>query len=398
LRWRLSLLMFLLYAPGGALVPLFSLRLQELRFTPGQIGWACTTQALAYLVGPVVAGQVADRWWPAERCLAVCGLLAAAFLWLLARLTDPWSVFAVSLAFWLFLTAAVTLGTALTLTHLPDPERAYGPVRLWGTVGWVAAGWLLGGWFHWAGPAHSELADAFRVAALFTLALGLYGLLLPHTPPWHRLGSPLAALAALGLFRDRSFAVFALGSLGASLTMAMASQGAPLLLERLGVGHAWVSPLLTVCQGTELVCMPLLPYLVPRFGVRPLMLAGLTVWALGLTVFAAGPLELVVATLGSWGVLVCGYLVTGQVFVNSRARGDIRASAQALLYLTNGLGQLAGSLLAGWVRNLTAGGLGPMFAVAAGIAFILAVVFAVGFRPAVPEKTPLLTLCPEKQP
>jgi MFS family permease len=143
--------------------------------------------------------------------------------------------------------------------------------------------------------------------------------------------------------------------------------------------------------------MPLLPYLVPRFGMRRIMLVGLTAWALGLAVFAAGPLGLVVATLGSWGVLVCGYLVTGQVFVNSRARGDIRASAQALLYLTNGLGQLAGSLLAGGVRHLTAGDVGPMFAVAAGIAFALAVVFALGFRPLAPKKTLLLTLCPEKQ-
>jgi MFS family permease len=410
LRWRLSLLMFLLYAPAGALVPLLSLHLNKLRFTPVQIGWTCATQALAYLVGPVIAGQVADRWWPAERCLTVCGLLAAGFLWAFARLAEPWSVFALSLTFWLFLTAAVNLGTALTLTHLPHPERDYGPVRVWGTVGWIVPGWLIGVWFArpaWlcpggadlsSAPATSEWADAFRLAGLFALALGLYGLALPRTPPQRRLSSPFAPLVAVRLLANRSFAIFALGSLGACLTLAFASQGTPLLLQRLGVGPAWVSPLQTVCQSTELVCMPLLPFLLPRFGMRRLMLAGLMVWTLGLATFAAcGPLGLVVGMLGSWGVLVCGYLVTGQVFVNGRARGDVRASAQALLYLINGLGSLTGSVLAGWVRQWTGGGLGPMFAVAAGIAFVLVVVFALGFRPApVPEKAPLLTLCSEK--
>ena len=47
------MLMFLQYAPAGALVPLFSLRLQELGFRPAQIGWACATQALAILVGVI---------------------------------------------------------------------------------------------------------------------------------------------------------------------------------------------------------------------------------------------------------------------------------------------------------------------------------------------------------
>ena len=41
--------MFLMYAPLGALIPLYSLRLQELGFTPLEMGWACATQALGSL-------------------------------------------------------------------------------------------------------------------------------------------------------------------------------------------------------------------------------------------------------------------------------------------------------------------------------------------------------------
>jgi MFS family permease len=383
--------MFLQYAPAGALVPLFSLRLQELGFRPGQIGWACATQALAILVGPLAAGQVADRWWPAQRCITVCGLLAAAFAWLLAGATDPWPVCLLSLGFWLFLGPAISLGAAVTLAHLADPVREYGRIRLWGTVGWMVSGWLLGYWFcdpAWLcrglgclGRAHSELADAFRLAALLALALGLYGLTLPHTPPRRRLGSPLATLGALRLLRDRSFAAFALGCVSVYLTMAFNSQTTPLLLDRLGVSRPWVSPLQTLSQITEVVALACLPLFLRRLGMRLTMLAGLAAWTLGLAAFTVGrPLPLVVAMQGTGGLVVCGYLVTGQVFANSRAGDDVRASVQALVTFTGGLGMLLGNLLAGWVRDLAGGGLAPTFAVAAAIGAASVFVFALGFR------------------
>jgi MFS family permease len=145
MRARLSLLMFLQYAPQGAFVPLFSLRLQELGFTHVEIGWACATQALAALVAPLVAGQVADRWFPAQRCLAVCAVLAGLILWLLAGLTSWPAVFAASLAFWLVMGPVNTLGTALSFAHLVDPARDFGGVRLWGTIGWATAP----GWRRW---------------------------------------------------------------------------------------------------------------------------------------------------------------------------------------------------------------------------------------------------------
>src|SRR5579859_1545861 len=138
--------MFLLYAPLGALLPLFTLRLEQLAFTPIEMGWCCATQSLAALITPIAAGQVADRWWSAERCLSLCSLVASLFLWLIAELTTPLGVFAAALAFWMAMSPAVTLGTSLCFAHLPPPGSAYGRVRLWGTIGWVATGWLIGIW------------------------------------------------------------------------------------------------------------------------------------------------------------------------------------------------------------------------------------------------------------
>ena len=382
MRWRLSLLIFLLYSPAGAILPLLSRHLEKLGFTPLEIGWVCATQALAVLVGPLAAGQLADRWWPAERCLAVCGLLSGGLLWVMVGLTDPWPMFAAGLAFWLFMGPAITLGTGLTFTHLRYPERHFGSVPLWGTVGWIVASWVVGGWLALtARPVSQEdLSDMFRVAAALALALGIYALTVPHTPPQHRLGSPLAPLAALRFLGDRSFAVYTFGSLGVCLTMAFNSQGTQLLLQRRGVPDPWLAPVQTLSQGTEVLSLALLPMLHLRLGLPGTMFLGLAAWTLGLSAFAwGGPMWLVIAMLGTWGACVSCYLVSGQVFVNGRARGDMRTSAQGLLNFVNGLGMLIGNLLAGGIRERLAGELSPTFAVAAGLMIGVLFVFLSGF-------------------
>jgi MFS family permease len=385
--------MFLQYAPAGAILPPFSLHLDRLQFSPKEVAWVSATQALGTLVGPLVIGQVADRWVAAERCLFACAAAAGLLLWLLAGLATPLPAFVVTLAIWLLMAPAITLGTTITLTHLPDPERDYGRVRLWGTLGWVAASWLFGHWMDnpsWASPlqewlrpgSRAELADSIRLAAVLSFALAAYALTLPHTPPRHRLGAALAPLAAARLLADRNFVVFALGSLSASLTGAFFSQAAPLLLAHLGVPDHWITPALTVSQSTEVLSLAALPLLLAALRTRRTMLLGLAVWAASLAVMSlARSVDAAVPALGGWGILVCCYLVTGQVYVNRRARGDLRTSSQALLTCTNALGMLAGNVLAGWLREAADGALPQVFGVAAGIAGIAAVVVLAGFWP-----------------
>ena len=62
--------MFLQYAAPGAVVPLFSVWLEQLRFAPMAVSWVFATSAMASLVAPLLAGQIADRWVPVERCIA----------------------------------------------------------------------------------------------------------------------------------------------------------------------------------------------------------------------------------------------------------------------------------------------------------------------------------------
>jgi hypothetical protein len=266
-------------------------------------------------------------------------------------------------------------------------------VRLWGTVGWVIPGLLLGYWFtdpKWLcwivmlfSPARcsSELADAFRLGALVSFALGLYALALPETPPHRPVGTWLAGLAALQLLRQRRFAIYCASALVLSVTLPFGQQGIPLLLEELGVPRPWLSPAMTIAQSTEIGTLALLPMFLLRLGIRGTMRLGLLAWTLALSVMAVGwPLGLVIAVLGCNGLCICCFQVAGQVFVNSKAQGDFRASAQALLTFVNGIGLLLGNLLVAEVRRQTEGALPATFGVGAGLAVFLLGFFFVGFN------------------
>jgi MFS family permease len=387
--------MFLLYASPGAMLPMYSLHLQHLRFTYEQIAACCATQAMATVCASLLAGHVADRWISAERLLGICSLLAGLDLWLLAELSDWPGVFAATLGFWLLTGPILLLGASISFSHLKQPEREFGPVRMWGTVGWMTAAWLIGLWFwlsrmewlpSWREFFHPERTDhtipgIFRIGGLLSLALSVYSLSLPHTPPQPARDGKPAPLAALQLLRGRAFFVYTIGLFGVCFTYPFTTQGTPLLLDKLGVPRAWMAPTLTLAQVTEVISLGLLPMLLLRLGVRGTMFFGLAAWTTALTAQAiGGPVELVVGSLAFNGLCISGFFVAGQVFVNSRVHDGLRASVQALITFVNGMGMLFGNLLIGWLRKQANGELPQVFAVGALVMMILLVFFAFGFH------------------
>jgi predicted MFS family arabinose efflux permease len=377
--------MFLQYAVPGALVPLFTVHLEHLGFGPRFTADCCTTQAVASILTPLVVGQVADRWFAAERCLGVCAALAGVVLWVLADLTVPWAVLAATMLFWLLAGPILLLGTTVCFAHLDDPEQSYGGVRLWGTVGWVVPGWLLlaGHVTGWSPQVEGEgnCAALFRLGAVFAFALALYTFWLPHTPPRRIAARRWAPLAALRLLAGPSFFTFCACTAGVWLIFPFTSQATPLLLQDLGLRQPWLNPTLTLAQASEVAALALLPMFLLRLGVRGTMLLGLGAWLAALCVLSVGrPVGLVIGSLVLNGLCVSGVLVAGQVFVNHQAHGDLRASVQALLTFVNGVGMLLGHQLVGVLRERNNGSLPRTFAFGAAVTGCLVLLFLAGFR------------------
>lgn len=383
--------MFLQYAAPGAFLPLYSVYLEKLGYTPLVIGCFCATQGFASVFCPLLAGQIADRWVAAERCLAVCSFLAGVIMWLVADMTiatPGWMLFTATLLYWLLTIPILVLGTAVCFAHLKDPAREFGQVRLWGTVGWMAQGWLvLAARFCVPGLTAADCTQVlFRLGSVLAFALCLYSLTLPATPPQKTVVARPAPLAALSLLRSWSFFVYCICMFGLCATMPFMTQGAPLLLKSLAVSEFWLGPTMSLAQATEVLSLAMLPLSLLRLGVRGTMLIGLSAWTTSLSFLALGsPVELMVGSLGFNGLFISGFLVAGQVFVNRQATGDVRASVQALLTFVNGAGLLIGNILVGVVRSSLGEELPRAFTVGAIITGTLLLLFVFGFREQQPK-------------
>ena len=388
LRVRLSVMMGMVYAVQGAFWPLLSVHLADLGVPERGRGWVFATYAIGSLAMSLGAGQFVDRRMPTQKFLSWSFGLGSILLALLAsgvaRGVGP--IFAIFLAFWLIMAPNYSLSNSLAFRHLARPDRDFGRVRLWGTVGWMAVGWAVSAVLAGSGVrAGRGLPEAFWIASALALATAFYCRTLPDTPPVV-LGDGRRTSSArdvLDLARKPSMGVYLLAAFGMSLTTPFVYQVMPNYLRSIGMDRAWLSTAMTLGQWPEVVGLVALPWLIRRLGYRTTLMLGLAAYVVRFGSLATGP-GLWLATAGTMlhGFGVSFFTVGGQVFVNARASADRRASAQSInTMITGGLGSLLGSLLAGEVVALFPGRPGLVFGVPFAIDAALLGLLAWKFRP-----------------
>jgi MFS family permease len=409
LHARLSALIFLAFAIMGSWMPVFTLHLKNLEFSPHATAWASAANAIGAMLAPLIWGQIADRWMAKERCIGLCAVISGCILWLLSVIDDPALMILGSITLWFFLIPVIGLTGAYIFRKLEHPDREYGRIRLWGTIGWMSASWGLTAWFTFAPIDNIDFADSLRLGGLAAFAVALYSLTLPHAPPskapqqkrnglyrlLHLFDAPLRAMR---MFRQRAFAVYCGCMFGFYVTLPFTIQLNPLLLERLGVNPSALPMVLTICQSLEVVLLAMLPMLLHRFGLRATMAVGALAWTFGLAALSFGsPVVLVLAALSTGGMFICLFVIAGQVFVNSLATPDIRASAQGLLIFINGSGLLFGHILVGGIRQWTGDNYGVAYLIATVISSMMFMLFAAGFSATEPAKTLPESLVPDAE-
>src|SRR5438445_603701 len=161
---------------------------------------------------------------------------------------------------------------------------------VWGAW-YVTMGTWLGGRLHFSGEQIGLAAGTTALAAMISpffvgmiaaagsIVLGVFCLVLPHTPPARRtkptLGDVLG-LDALKLMRDRSFAIFVVGSFLICIPLQFYYAFANLFLNELNVTNA--AGKMTLGQMSEIFFMLVMPWFFRRLGVKYMLLVGMAAW------------------------------------------------------------------------------------------------------------------------
>jgi PPP family 3-phenylpropionic acid transporter len=346
---RLSAFFAAYFLYVGAFVPYFALYLAARGLGAAEIAFVMAMPQVARVVAPSFWGWLADASGARRAIVAFsCGALLAGYA-LLGLAEGVAQLAAVVLAMGLASAGVLPIVETMTMTSLAARPERYGPVRLWGSVGFIAGVLGTGLWL----DARAPQSLVGVLIALVAVALAV-AFLLPAAPPWTD-----AARHGAGRLREvlRRPDVGAL--LAASACMA-AAHGAlygffSLHAEALGYRKSLIGALWTLGVVAEIAVFFAWPRLARRWTLRALLIASLLAAALRLAAIGWGAhlLALLVAAQALHAATFGVHHAASVAAIHKLFPENLRTSGQALYSsLAHGLGGGAGLLAAGWTWEL----------------------------------------------
>ncbi len=383
-------MMVLQLAIWGAWAPKLFPYMGMLGFSAGQQALVGCCWGIASVVGIFFANQFADRYFAAERFLAVSHVIGAVCLFGVAFSTAFVPFFLFYLAYSLVYVPTLSVTNTIAFANLRN-GRDFGTVRAGGTVGWVMASWpfivILG--------AHSGAHDVraiFLVSGAISLALAGFALTLPHTPP-KRAAEGVDALAwrrALGLLRKPYVAVlFFVTFIDSVVHNGYFVMADAFLTNRVGIAGNLSMVVLSLGQIAEILTMLVLGKVLVRLGWRMTMIVGILGHAARFLAFSflADSIPAIIAVQLLHGICYAFFFATVYIFVDDAFPKDVRSSAQGLFnLLILGVGNMVASYLFPTLIAVLTGVDGKvdyqtLFYVPTGLALLGAVVLLFAFHP-----------------
>ena len=351
---KLSVMMFLQFFIWGAWYVTAPNYLGSIGFGANDFSWTYSVGPIAGIISPFFVGMIADRFFPAQRVLAVLHLVGGVIMLIAAGMMNPgvnpttlnWVFVGHMLCFY----PTLALSNSIARRHVQDTERQFPLIRVFGTIGWIVAGLSLT-FLLW-----DTKVQMFYLAGGAALLLGIVSFFLPSTPPTSsgKVGiRQVLGLDALVMLKDRSYLVFLLSSTLICIPLAFYYQITSRVVEMVGLP---IGQTMSYGQMSEIFFMLVMPFFFKRLGVKWMLAIGMACWVLRYALFAFGAPEQVIWMI-LVGVIVHGicydfFFVTGQIYTDKKAPEAIRGQAQGMLVLfTLGIGMLIGAQVAGKVEQ-----------------------------------------------
>lgn len=377
LRAKLSFMMFLEFFIWGAWLPLIFGYLAALKFTPSEQGWILNAFAISSLVGMFFSNQFADRYFAAEKFLAVSHLIGGLAIIGLAFTTSFWPFFILMLVHSLFYVPTISITNSIAFASMKDAQNEFALVRRWGTIGWIAASWpfifLLVDWAkvpamgevgfqEWIKTAfgtpldgdakNKGVAMAFIVSGAASLLLAAFSLMLPHTPPKKQNGGEsFALLESLKLLKTPFIMVLFFVTFLDAMVHQCYFIFTDTYLQSINIASNWSPAIMSIGQIAEIVTMTILGVTLSKLGWRTTMILGILGHVVRFGLFALVPIPAVAITVNILhGVCYAFFFATLYIFIDEYFPKDARTSSQGLFnLLVLGVGPFVGNIFGPWL-------------------------------------------------
>jgi NHS family xanthosine MFS transporter len=366
IKFRLILMNFMQFFIWGAwLLTIGAYWFQNKHWTVEHFSIIFSTMGIASIFSPALTGIISDKFINAEKMYGIMHILGSIVLFSLPMVTNPITFFWVLLLNMFFymptLSLSITVAYSALKTNGKDVVKDYPPIRIWGTIGFIAALWVVS-------LTHNETSsNQFYIASAVSLILGIYSFTLPKCPPLLSKLKDQSLTTRLGLnafflFKTPKFAIFFTFSLllGAALQLTNAYGDTylqdfakvPVYQGLLAVKYPAI--IMSISQVSETLFILAIPFFLRKFGIKYVMLISMLAWVLRFGLFGFGnPAEglwMIVLSCIVYGMAFDFFNISGSLFVETQTTPEIRGSAQGLfMMMVNGFGAFFGSIISGAV-------------------------------------------------
>lgn len=399
IKFRLTVINFLQFFIWGAyLTSIGGYMYATLQFKGEEIGTVFLTLGIASIFMPPVLGIVSDKWINAERLLGLMHIAGAGALYYASTVSSPsamfWAMLLVCCAYMPTISLNNTVAYHVLKSNGFEPQKDFPPIRVWGTIGFIAAMWL-------TDIFHFTLNNGqLLFAAISSLVTGLYCFTLPACKPSNTKSGSLAAafgLDALKLFGVNKMAIFFIFSMFLGAALQITNQwGVPFIdhfkfnpayADTIGVKYPNI--LVSISQISETVFIVTIPFFLRKYGIKTVMLMSMVAWCLRFALFGIGDpgsgLVFLILSMIVYGMAFDFFNISGSLFIEKETPANIRGSAQGLfMMMTNGIGAMMGSYGSGWLvqryTHAQTTDWSAVWYIFSGYALVIAVLFALIFR------------------
>lgn len=390
---QLCLMMFLQYMLSAVWwVPLAAYLSHTLKLEVYQVSLVLSAMAIGAMASSFI-GAIADRYFAAEKILAVLNILTGVFLLLAARQEDfpPLMFFVVMSMLCHMPTQSLT--STIAMTHAPSEQ--FPRIRMFGSVGWVASGIFSLVAIHVIGlPAFDDTNLPMYCGAAVCFVAAFVNLMLPHTPPTVAKSTKISVMditgfSAFSLLKDKNYCVFMILTFLSIIPFTLYHVYGSMILADEHVQNITVT--MNFGQLAEMFFLILTTTILVKSGIKNTLIFGLLALLVRYVAFYFGA-----ETGTQWfyyiGIIVHGlifglFYVGGQVYTDNVAPKEMKARAQGLLFfLVWGVGFLIGTLWNGWLIGMFRDGdrcdWPVLFAISSVCTLVLLLLFIFLFKPA----------------